>query len=191
MMLRRFNFIACMSASVPVVTADGQRLSAHIVPMEQRHLNDVETIWQPILAATDQPDANWIWDYKLWQSDQEVRYEAYSLDIDNFCQGLIFLETQWHRSQMQERWPLVYVEALSSAPWNRVEIERPPWLRGVGRRLMEYARLRSVELGYQGRLALHSLPQAEGFYQRLLLPDYGPDPEKDDLIYFEYGILEL
>ena len=33
-------------------------------------------------------------------------------------------------------------------------------------------------------------PQAEGFYQRLLMPDYGPDPEKDDLIYFEYGILE-
>ncbi|MEM1308200.1 MAG: hypothetical protein AAGF98_01645, partial [Cyanobacteria bacterium P01_H01_bin.153] len=32
MMLRRFNFIGCMSASVPVVTADGQRLSAHIVP---------------------------------------------------------------------------------------------------------------------------------------------------------------
>ncbi|MEM1310423.1 MAG: hypothetical protein AAGF98_13190 [Cyanobacteria bacterium P01_H01_bin.153] len=57
--------------------------------------------------------------------------------------------------------------------------------------LLEYARLRRVELGYQGRLALHSLPQAEGCYQRLLLPDYGPDPEKDDLIYFEYGILEL
>ena len=39
MMLRRFNYLVCMSASVPVVTANGQRLSAHIVPMEQRHLD--------------------------------------------------------------------------------------------------------------------------------------------------------
>ena len=99
------------------------------------------------------------------------------------------METQWHRSHLPERWPLVYVEAIASAPWNRIEIERPPWLRGIGRRLLAFSRVRSAELGYGGRVGLHSLSGAEGFYQQLLMPDYGADPEKDGLVYFEYGVI--
>ncbi|NEP18545.1 MAG: GNAT family N-acetyltransferase [Leptolyngbya sp. SIO4C1] len=143
-----------------------------------------------MLRAANQPDAGWIWDYKLNQSQQQERYEAYSLDVDGLSQGLIFIETQWHRSQLPQRWRLVYIEAIASAPWNRADIEQPPWIKGVGRLLLLFSRQRSVELGYRGRVGLHSLPAVEGFYHRLNMPDYGPDPEKDGLVYFEYGALQ-
>lgn len=178
-----------MSRPFQLITTSGQRVEAQIVPMALRHYVQVDTVWKEILAVTEQPDAAWNWDYKLRQSQQQDRYEAYAFEVDEFVQGLILIETQWHRSQTRERWRLVYVEALASAPWNRIQLERPPWLRGVGRRLLRYARLRSVQLGYEGRLALHALPTAEAFYQRLGMPDYGADDEKDGLTYFEYGVL--
>ena len=102
----------------------------------------------------------------------------------------MFLETQWHRSQVQPSSRLVYVEALASAPWNRSTLEQSPFFRGVGRTLLLFARQRSLELGYRGRVGLHALPQSEAFYRRLQMPDYGADPEKEDLVYFEYGAIQ-
>ena len=155
--------------------------------MYERHLYDVEVFWRPILTEVSQPDPVWKWDYKLRQSQQKDGYEAYSLDIDDLSQGLLFMEIQRHRSLQTQRFPLVYVEMLVTAPWNRSDIEQPPWLKGVGSLLLLFARQRSLELGYSGRVALHSLPSAEGFYRGQGMPDYGPDPEKDGLVYFEYS----
>ena len=179
-----------MSQPVQILASDGQVITAQIAPMTQQHYNDAETIWKPILEATGQPDASWMWDYKFRQSRQEDRYEAYALLVENFPQGLMFIETQWHRSCWPQRWPIVYVEAVSTAPWNRIEIERPPWFKQVGRVLLLYARQRSMELGYSGRVGLHSLPGAEGFYRRLRMTDHGPDAEKEGLVYFEYNALQ-
>ena len=103
----------------------------------------------------------------------------------------MFIETQWHRSHWAQRWPLVYVEAIATAPWNRSDIEQPPWLKQVGTLLLLFARQRSVDLGYDGRVGLHSLPGAEGFYHRQQMPEHGLDPEKDDLVYFEYNAISL
>lgn len=178
-----------MSQPVQLLTSNGQVIAGQIVPMEQHHYDEVNTVWKPILVATKQPDAGWIWDYKLRQSLREERYEAYVLDVDGFPQGLIFVETQWHRSHLPERAPLVYVEAISTTPWNRSDIEQPPWLKRVGTLLLLFARQRSVDLGYGGRVGLHSLPEAEQFYQRQQMPDYGPDPEKENLVYFEYSAI--
>jgi hypothetical protein len=136
--------------------------------MRDRHLEDFETIWKGILRATEQPDKGWNWDYKLRQGNQEARYESYAIEVDSLTQGLIFLETQWHRSQLPQRYPLVYVEALAVAPWNRRRLEDPPYLRGVG---------------------LHALPESEEFYRRNQMPEYDPDPDKEGLVYFEYGLL--
>ena len=99
-------------------------------------------------------------------------------------------KTQWHRSLgYRKRFPLVYVEYLASAPWNRRLLEDPPYLIGVGRALVLFARQRSVELGYGGRVGLHALPGAEAFYRRYSMPDYGSDPDKEGLVYFEYAAL--
>ncbi|VTR96316.1 Uncharacterized protein OS=Methylomonas sp. FJG1 GN=JT25_10440 PE=4 SV=1 [Gemmata massiliana] len=37
-----------------------------------------------------------------------------------------------------------------------------------------------------GRVGLHSLPQAEDFYNRCGMTRIGPDPHYYDLVYFEY-----
>ena len=104
-----------MSQSVRLFTSAGQAVIGQIIPMEQHHYDEVNTVWKPILIATEQPDAGWIWDYKLRQSQREERYEAYVLDVEGFPQGLVFIETQWHRSHWPQRWPLVYVEAIATA----------------------------------------------------------------------------
>lgn len=78
-----------------------------------------------------------------------------------------------------------------TAPWNRRAIERSHEFTGVGRQLIQFARQRSLELGYQGRVGLQALPSAVGFYERIgmtclaLEPEEIVDPE-DALPYFEY-----
>ncbi|MEP0873982.1 hypothetical protein NDA01_30215 [Trichocoleus desertorum AS-A10] len=101
----------------------------------------------------------------------------------------MWLETQWHRSQLPQRDRLIYVEALAVAPWNRRLLENPPYLQGVGRTLLLWARQRSLELGYGGRVGLHALPGSEGFYRRNQMAEYGPDSDKEGLIYFEYSLI--
>lgn len=71
---------------------------------------------------------------------------------------MILLETQNRWSLFTQGKRIVYVEAIVSAPWNRYWIERPPELKGVGRSLLEFAKQRSFELGYGGRVGLYSLP---------------------------------
>lgn len=166
----------------------------------------VKTIWQGILAAAEQPDEGWDWDYKRRLAASDPRFEAYALEIDKLAQGVVLLETQWHRSQVDEQFSagqamrfstgeaspsrLVYIDYLASAPWNRKRIEDPPYFVGVGRALLIFARKRSMALGYSGRVGLHSLPGAEAFYHRQNMPDYGADPDKEGLVYFEYGTLQ-
>lgn len=99
--------------SIQLLSGTGQTVDGLICKMQQRHWLDFQTTWQGILAATGQTDAAWMWDYKLRQAEHEERYEAYALEVEFFTQGLLFLETQWHRSHLPERNPLVYVEALA------------------------------------------------------------------------------
>lgn len=68
-------------------------------------------------------------------------------------------------------------------------MEDPPYFRGVGRALLMFARQRSLELGYSGRVGLHALPGSETFYRRQGMLDLKADPGKDGLVYFEYNAL--
>jgi len=77
-------------------------------------------------------------------------------------QGLLLGECTRHRfrttSPPKE---LVYVEFIESAPWNwKIElIGQEPLYRGAGPQLLEMATRWSEQLGFDGRLGLHSLPQ--------------------------------
>lgn len=180
-----------MRQSIQIETGAGAFVSGLVRTMSQIHLVQIETIWQGMLRETQQPDMDWSWAYKLRLAARESRFEAYVIEIDQLAHGVMLLETEWHRSQLdgqgEERLPLVYVEYLASAPWNRRVIEDPPYFVGIGRTLLMFARQRSVELGYGGRLGLHSILESEAFYHRQEMPDYGADADKDGLVYFEYG----
>lgn len=59
-------------------------------------------------------------------------------------------------------------------------------LPGCGSLLFREAVLESMRQGFHGRLGLHALPQAESFYERVGMTRVGPDPSKQNLVYFEF-----
>ena len=176
-----------ITESVQLEQATGELITALICPMERRHLNDFDSIWRSLLSALNADDAFWDWARKKRLALTDDRYEAYALESDDLTHGLIWLETQWHRSQWVVDQPLVYVEAVVSAPWNRSLLNPKPWLRGVGSALLDFARRRSLNLGYGGRLGLHALPSSESFYESRNMLNLGYDPDRE-MVYFEYGV---
>jgi hypothetical protein len=76
---------------------------------------------------------------------------------------------------------------LESAPWNLKQSTNTPRFIGVGTALIAEAIRIGVEAGLNGRVGLHSLPQAEGFYShRCRMTRVGIDPNYFDLPYYEY-----
>lgn len=168
-----------------------QSVEATLLDAAPRHVTSFQQDWKPMLRQFSQEDKYWDWAFKQQSADNHDRYECYAIEADGQMQGLMMLETQWHKSKMRANQPLVFVDAISAAPWNRVQVVRPPRFRRVGSVLLEFARTRSEALGYEGRVGLESLPGAEGFYERLNMIRFEPeiDPYVDDelpLAYFEY-----
>jgi hypothetical protein len=168
-----------------------QSVEATLLDAAPRHVTSFQQDWKPMLRQFSQEDKYWDWAFKQRSADNHGRYECYAIEADEQTQGLMMIETQWHKSRISENQPLVFVEAISAAPWNRAQVGRPPRFKRVGSALLEFACTRSEALGYEGRVGLESLPGAEGFYERLNMIRLEPeiDPYIDDelpLTYFEY-----
>ena len=168
---------------------DGVPVEAHIVELAQKHVDDYENTWREQLRLFRAEDKYWDWLFKLQFITRQENHEGYALECLDLTQGLMMVETQLHGSRDAVGKRLVYIEAITSAPWNRKEIQRSPRFKGVGAALLRYARLKSVELGYEGRVGLHSLPLAERFYEKQGMFNYGPEEDYENLTYFEYGPL--
>jgi hypothetical protein len=81
--------------------------------------------------------------------------------------------------------PIVYVDFLAVAPWNRKQIQDPPRFKHLGTVMLGHAVATSISAGLDGRCGLHSLPQSVGFYRQFGMTDYGADAGYDSLTYFE------
>ena len=80
---------------------------------------------------------------------------------------------------------MLYIEYFESAPWNLAALVESPRFSGVGVALMQAAIQVSVDEGFAGRIALHSLPQSLPFYRRYM-HDLGIDlSHAEKLCYFE------
>ncbi|MGD2184450.1 GNAT family N-acetyltransferase [Lusitaniella coriacea] len=169
---------------------DLQLVTALLVDLAQKHVEDFESLWRSSLQAFAQEDKYWDWLFKKRLSLSNENFESYALECDGKTQGLMTVETQRHRSQVLPGERIVYIVALATAPWNRRSIRQPPEFKAVGTALLLYARQRSVELGYAGRVGLHALPEAERFYERQNMANYGADEEQENLTYFEYPPLQ-
>ena len=102
---------------------------------------------------------------------------GFSIVCDGLTQGMMIVDTVKHRGRLdgQRGQHLVYVEFVENAPWNRAELFDPPRYRGVGSILIRAAVALSEELEFHGRIGLHSLPQANGFYANTCgMTDLGP-----------------
>ncbi|WP_245270123.1 GNAT family N-acetyltransferase [Nitrobacter hamburgensis] len=168
--------------------------------IEEAQLGDWQTQWQPALIKVLQelrrkgvPMAqwpqSWHWDWR----EKTARVQGF-LAFPGFCivcggvtQGLMLLDLRKvAREPSQTGKPLVYVDYLEVAPWNRPDLEQRPQLKGVGMALLTAAIALSEQEGYRGRIGLHSLPQSEAFYRdRCRMSDLGPDGAYQNLRYFE------
>ncbi|MBD2072672.1 hypothetical protein H6F86_01965 [Phormidium sp. FACHB-592] len=167
--------------------ADDRAVDAVLTTLNQKHLDDFETFWKARLQASNEGDRYWNWEKKNRVTASSINYEKYAIECEQITQGLMIVEIDWHRSQIESGKSLVYVDYLAAAPWNRCSSQEPPQFSGVGTILMQFARSRSVALGYGGRVALHALPSAATFYDKQNMMNFGSDPDKENLIYFEWG----
>lgn len=167
--------------------------------IEQAQLDDWQTHWQPALFAVIQSLArrgvpvnqwpqSWHWDWakKTTRVQGLLAFRGFSVVAAGVTQGLAQVDlTKSGREASQARKPLVYLDYVEVAPWNRPELGSRPRLRGVGSALITAAVALSEDEGFKGRIGLHSLPQADSFYRKIGMTDLGPDPAYQDLRYFE------
>ena len=169
---------------------DNQPVNASLCEATQKHQDDFNQRWKAQLQAFSAADREWDWEFKARVYSSLPGAELYAVECERDTQGLMLITTRGKRSWLAPDQPIVYVRYIASAPWNRPESQTPPEFRGTGRALLIFARQRSLEVGYQGRVGLHSLPGAEAFYVKVGMQSYGSDRDQEGLAYFEWGRLK-
>lgn len=184
----------------------GQEEQAQIAtPIEQVDVNCYLTEWLPVLDATiddlkstgqytrqgvaqrNVEDAHWMWADKVQQRARQLQWNSFALRCDGKTQGLMFVDMLRRcRLPSQQNLHMVYIDLVSTAPWNRPGLTALPIYRGVGAVLVAEAILLSDAEGFGGRIGLHALPRAESFYRtQWKMESFGPDPAYGNLPYFE------
>lgn len=169
--------------------------------ISERQLADWEGEWLPELFGAVQrlhragvhrgqwpQSRHWDWRRKATALLEFLAHQGFSIVCNGMTQGMMVVDTTLHRCRIpeQERKELVYVEFIENAPWNRPELRDPPLYRGVGSILLRAAIALSLEMEFKGRIGLHSLPQANGFYANHCgMTDLGLDESHQGLRYFE------
>jgi hypothetical protein len=174
---------------VPLIrVSDGFQVMGWLVNLKPKHIDGFERFWKLRLGTSREGDQYWDWEQKkrVYLRGDSTIYEGYAIECNGIVQGLMLLKMGGHRSWVEPRRRLVYVHALATAPWNRGPTPEPMGFQTVGATLLEFARFRSEELGMDGLVGLHSLPNAEGFYRKMGMWDGGIDLEKEGLRYFEW-----
>ena len=164
------------------------------------HLTLWQTTWLPAMAEAVQrleragvpkakwpQDLHWDWSKKTAHARGFIGLRSFCITVGGHLQGMMQVDcTKEARLPVQARKPLVYVDFLSTAPWNRKEIIQPHEFRGVGRALLLAAVQLSLDEEFQGRIGLHSLPQADDFYStKCGMTSVGRDGRYQNLTYFE------
>jgi GNAT superfamily N-acetyltransferase len=157
-------------------------------------VDSVEKSWKPHRqrlaqarrAAGRHPEhAHWDWTGKT-ELDLVERWRFVAVRCDQSVEGLMAARTKPKAGRLAPG-PILYVDFVEVAPWNSRTLTDTPRFQGVGALLIQEAVAISVEMGWDGRLGLSALPQAQGFYARLgmtLIDD--ADPDYSDLAYFEF-----
>ena len=167
----------------------------------EKQLADWEGEWAPELLKAmqrmrragvkrqDWPQSrHWDWRRKVAALQGMLANPGFSIVCDDVTQGMMIVNTVNYRGRIegQKGEHLVYVQYVENAPWNRPELFNPPRYRGVGSILIRAAVALSQELEFHGRIGLHSLPQANGFYGNTCgTTDLGADSDQQGLHYFE------
>jgi hypothetical protein len=129
----------------------------------------------------------WSWRRKHKKYSRSLAYKFFGIRCDGKLQGLMLLSmiVQKGRSKDHEGKPILYIQYIETAPWNYPVFVQEPKYSLVGTNFIDIAIKVSVDEECEGRIALHSLPQSDDFYVKCGMTDLGPDPDFDNLRYFE------
>lgn len=186
----------------PIWIVDGRMQPLAVVPativgiLDPSRLHEIEEAWSParqtLIAARKASGAtvehgHWDWNRKA-PALQQGSIRVFALDCENATQGLLAVAERPRDSAMLRGSKVLYVDYIEAAPWNLAAEGHPPRYLGVGTALIAEAVCLSMDMVLGGRVGLHSLPQAERFYeQRCRMTPVGPDAGYYDLNYFEYA----
>lgn len=147
---------------------------------EQTVEKEIET-----LAKFDVQDHHWVWRTKCAIAPGHKARIFSLLNASEVEAAMMLLDGETSRDPGASL-PLVYVDFVAIAPWNRKAFQNPRRFRNLGTMMIGAAVELSRTLGWGGRCALHSLPQSVGFYRHIGMRDFGLDPAKPFLRYFEF-----
>lgn len=159
--------------------ASGNEVPAQVFrTLDQKNFEDFENRWRPMLkgmreqapswqdaAQFNAQDSHWEWVEKAIEAERVMGRDTFAVECAGETQGLMLVDVGYARLAEHRGLELVYVELLAAAPWNRPKLVPDPRYKLVGRVLLGTAISLSVDLGLQGRIGLHSLPQSESWYQ--------------------------
>jgi hypothetical protein len=169
------------------------------------HFLETQRDWRPAVieaakamiksgAPQESVPRHYHWDWSSKEADLRVlAYSFIGITCRRKLQGIMKLETAGRSGRLpqQQGKPLVYVDYLETAPWNIKPLAqalcKTPQFGAVGTRLIEAAVRKSLEDGFHGRLALHSLSTSERFYlENCGMTAVGRDPAKQNLLWCEF-----
>jgi len=181
--------------------------------LEELHIKHIEDVWQPILNNQyslallhfyTQPsglqthevlldtlgkfcvaDNHWSWRRKCNIALGSNR-KTYGLLNNSEVEAVMMLKFGELSRCSPSGMPIVYVDYISVAPWNRTPIQDPRRFRSLGTVMLGAAVEMSRTLGMDGRCGLHSLPSSEWLYQLHMMKEFGTDSSHQNLKYFEF-----
>lgn len=130
---------------------------------------------------------HWDWGKKSKNLDV-LACRCFGIEYGSKIQGLLMVKLAGKVATLEpdQGKPLVYVDYLEVAPWNLYAMVSQPLYGGIGLLLMRAAIQLSYDEGFHGRVGLHALPQAEGFYQDTCrMHSCGLDESYENLAYYE------
>ncbi|MBW4985876.1 hypothetical protein KZZ07_25360 [Mameliella sp. CS4] len=159
---------------------------------DRTNAEHIERDWKQWFAQTPgAQDAHWEWDEKLLRAESDpLLYDVFVLEAENTTQAVMLVMKGGLKCSSlhpdHPRAPLVYIDLLATAPWNRRTKADPIRFRGCGQMMIGAAVSLSFDEGFRGRIGLHSLSGAESFYRhRVKMTEFDPDPNYQNLRYFE------
>ncbi len=144
-----------------------------------------EDSFREILGKFGVPDQHWDWRRKCAIAPGSQRKAYAILNGQHVEAAMVLLFSRTSRAGTPGQ-PLVYVDFVSAAPWNRAQIQKPERFRGMGTMMLGTAVAISRMHNMNGRCGLHSVRSAEGFYRRIGMDDLGIDPDYHEMRYFEF-----
>lgn len=130
-------------------------------------------------------DFHWVWQQIITSSLSNYEKRTFYMESAGRVQGV--LHAYFPKAKRIGSGALVYIDRVAVAPWNRRNYGVKRELVGIGTVLLSYACSLSDQLGFGRCIGLHSLAQAEDFYVRIGMQDFGPDKDYENLKYFEFS----